>query len=188
VDGLPPAQALETNFRKVRILGTFPWYVTTTASRCVRPRIDSGLRTGQLLHPGCGHHYDPAETHRPEGHILSVVRLPPMIGQCKPVIGIEYVADSANGTQSMKVFWESDPILLGGPPRSARRFARQVDDLVKAANRWSRKEYLRALEAYALSLAPPASATAETDGFGVTMAFTDIPSSIHASGLGPRVG
>ena len=62
-----------------------------------------------------------------------------------------------------------------GPPRSARKFARQVDDLVKAANRWSRKEYLRALEAYALTLAPPASATAETDGFCATMALTDNP-------------
>jgi len=62
-----------------------------------------------------------------------------------------------------------------GPPRSARKFARQVDDLVKAANRWSRKEYLRALEAYALTLAPPASATAETDGFSATMALTDNP-------------
>lgn len=60
-----------------------------------------------------------------------------------------------------------------GPPRSARQFARQVDDLVKAANRWSRKHYLRALKAYALTLAPPASATAEADGFRATMALTD---------------
>ncbi len=62
-----------------------------------------------------------------------------------------------------------------GPPRSARQFARQVDDLVKAANRWFRKHYLRALEAYAPTLAPPASATAETGGFRATLALTDNP-------------
>jgi hypothetical protein len=62
-----------------------------------------------------------------------------------------------------------------GPPRSGRRFARQVGDLVEAANRWSRKDYLKALQAYALTLAPPASATAEAGGFRATMALTDNP-------------
>jgi hypothetical protein len=62
-----------------------------------------------------------------------------------------------------------------GPPRSARQFASQVDDLIQAANRWSRTDYLRALRAYALTLAPPASATAEAGGFRATMALTDHP-------------
>jgi len=62
-----------------------------------------------------------------------------------------------------------------GPPRSIRQFARQVDDLVEAANRWFRKDYLTALEAYAVTLAPPASATAQAAGFRATMALTDNP-------------
>lgn len=61
------------------------------------------------------------------------------------------------------------------PPRSARQFARQVDKLVDAAVHWSRKDYLKALKAYALSLAPPASATARAGGFAATMALTDHP-------------
>ena len=62
-----------------------------------------------------------------------------------------------------------------GPPPSARQFARRVDALVKAANRWSRKDYLKALRAYALTLAPPASASAEAGGFRAAMALTDHP-------------
>lgn len=67
-----------------------------------------------------------------------------------------------------------------GPPGNARQFASQVDALVKAANRWSRKDYLKALRAYAMTLAPPASATAEVDGFRATMALTDHP-ELYAS-------
>lgn len=61
------------------------------------------------------------------------------------------------------------------PPRSTQQFARQVDKLVKAAARWSRNDYLKALEAYALTLAPPASATAEAGAFRATLALTDNP-------------
>lgn len=61
------------------------------------------------------------------------------------------------------------------PPRSTRAFARRVDDLIKAANRWFRKDYIKALEAYARTLAPPASATAAAGGFSATIALTEHP-------------
>lgn len=78
---------------------------------------------------------------------------------------------------------DTDPKLDGvflrrdfvGPPRSDRRFAHQVDDLIEAANRWSRKHYLKALEAYARTLTPPASATAAADEFRASMALTADP-------------
>jgi len=62
-----------------------------------------------------------------------------------------------------------------GPPRSTRQFARQVDDLIKAANRWAKDDYLKALKAYAATLAPPASATAQAGAFRATMALTANP-------------
>jgi len=62
-----------------------------------------------------------------------------------------------------------------GPPRNQRQFARQVDDLVKAANRWAKDDYLKALKAYAATLVPPASATAQAGRFRATMALTANP-------------
>lgn len=62
-----------------------------------------------------------------------------------------------------------------GPPPSTRQLARQVDDLVKAANRWTDDDYLKALKAYAVTLEPPASATAAAGSFRATMALTANP-------------
>jgi|GEM_PF-1529034 len=88
-------------------------------------------------------------------------------------------ADANLGGGQLDTAPELDGVFLRrdfvGPPRSTRWFARQVDDLIKAANRWTRGDYLKALKSYAPTLAPPASATAAADGFRATMALTDHP-------------
>jgi len=61
------------------------------------------------------------------------------------------------------------------PPRSTRWLAQQIDDLVDAAMRWFREDYLDALRAYAATLAPPASASGRSGRFRTAMALTDDP-------------
>ena len=91
---------------------------------------------------------------------------------------LDRAAAAGAPTGGGEVFW--DPVAKGfflrrtvtEEPRRFRHLARQLDRLLAAGESWFREHYLKAVQSYVETLAPPASATGRDGDLAVTILLT----------------